>query len=296
MESDINRNNTYPDAQEIIDSIPLFIKIILCITIILYLLNPFIPFISWIFANIPYYTIIYLNIWRLITTPFITTNILSIIFSIFFWYKEAVKIEKEIGTVKYMLVFLINSFFIQIIYTAVSFLLWLIMRSTSILKLKITDSGIRNDGLWPILLCDLTLLCLSNPEKLQKFYFFRFSLKAKYYPLVLLAIFTIISGFRIDLEILCGIGYGFLYHYHLKKKLLISDDIVKILENSPICKWMTNIKGFIHFSDVKTFHIKNNIENIKNSTVSEIIEITQNKIKNLIKTNNNKEKNINNNI
>jgi len=107
MESDINRNNTYPDAQEIIDSIPLFIKIILCITIILYLLNPFIPFISWIFANIPYYTIIYLNIWRLITTPFITTNILSIIFSIFFWYKEAVKIEKEIGTVKYMLVFLI---------------------------------------------------------------------------------------------------------------------------------------------------------------------------------------------
>ena len=88
------------------------------------------------------------------------------------------------------------------------------MRSTLILKLKIRNSGIRNDGLWPILFCDLTLLCLSNPEKLQKFYSFRFPLKAKYYPLVLLAIFTIINEFKIDLEILCGIGYGFLYHYH----------------------------------------------------------------------------------
>jgi len=198
MESNINGNNINEKVEKIIESTPLFIKIIFFITIVLYLFNSFAPFISWIFANVPYYTIIYLNIWRLITTPFITTNLLSIIFSIYFWYQEAVKIEKEIGTVKYMLIFLINSFFIQIMYTSISCLLWLIMRSTSILKLKIRNSGIRNDGLWPILLCDLTLLCLSNPEKLQKFYSFRFSLKAKYYPLVLLAIFTVISGFRID--------------------------------------------------------------------------------------------------
>jgi len=59
---------------------------------------------------------------------------------------------------------------------------------------------------------------------------------------------------------------------------------------------MTNQKGFIHFNDEKTFDIKNNIENIKNSTVSEIIEITKNKIKDFVKTNDNKENNIDNNI
>ena len=62
MESNINRNNINEKVEKIIDSTPLFIKIIFFITIVLYLFNSFAPFISWIFANIPYYTIIYLNI------------------------------------------------------------------------------------------------------------------------------------------------------------------------------------------------------------------------------------------
>ena len=264
------------------DSLPLFIKLFLFISIILYLLNIFIPFISLIFANIPYYTIFFVNIWRLITTSFITTNILSIIFSIYFWCQEAIKLEREIGTVKYMLIFFMNSFFIQLIYTILSLLFSIIMRSTTLLKIKMKKSGVRNDGLWPILLCDLTLLCLSNPEEPQKFYFFSFTLKAKYYPLFLFAFFTIISGFRIDLEILCGIGFGFLFHFHLKKKLLLSNDFVNIIENSPLCKWMKNLKGF---TCIREETIRNNLENlgnisnIRNYTVNEIIEITQNKIK-----------------
>ena len=282
MKTNNNCNNFEKLFDKINDSLPLFIKLFLFISIILYLLNIFIPFISLIFANIPYYTIIYVNIWRLFTSSFITTNLLSIIFSIYFWCQEAVKLERELGTVKYMLIFFMNAFFIQLIYTFLTLLFSLIMRSTTLLKLKMKKSGVRNDGLWPILLCDLVLLCLSNPEEPQKFYFFSFTLKAKYYPLFLFAFFTILSGFRIDLEILCGIGFAFLFHFHLKKKLLLSNDFAKVIQNSFLCKWMHNLKGFICIPEET---IKNNLENmgninnIRNCTVNEIIEITQNKIK-----------------
>ena len=282
MESNQNsllRNNFCRNCKEFFDritnSMPLFIKFVLFITLILYLINIFIPFISLIFANIPYYTIYYFNLWRLITTSFITTNILSIIFSIYFWYQEAVKLEREIGTVKYMLIFLMNSFCIQLMYTLIMFLFSLIIRSQTILKLKITNSGVRNEGLWPILLCDLTLLCLSNPEEPQKFYFFPFSLKAKYYPIFLFVFFTVLSGFRIDLEVLCGIGFGFLFHYYLKNKLLLSNNFATKIENSFLFRWMKKKKGFIYIGGVRLPELKNNLENIRNISISERRGIAQ---------------------
>ena len=286
MESNQNsllRNNFCRNCKEFLDRItsamPLFIKFVLFITIILYLINIFIPFISLIFANIPYYTIYYFNLWRLITTSFITTNILSIIFSIYFWYQEAVKLEREIGTVKYMLIFLMNTFCIQLMYTLIMFLFSLIIRSQTLLQLKITNSGVRNEGLWPILLCDLTLLCLSNPEERQKFYFFPFSLKAKYYPIFLFVFFTILNGFRIDLEVLCGIGFGFLFHYYLKNKLLLSNNFATKLENSFLFRWMKKKKGFIYIGGVRLPEIKNNLENMRNVSINERIGIVQSKFK-----------------
>ena len=268
------RNNCCKNCKEfferITNSMPLFIKFVLFTTLILYLLNSFMPFISFIFANIPYYTIYYFNLYRLITTSFITTNILSIIFSIYFWYQEAVKLEREIGTVKYMLIFLMNSFCIQLIYTLIMFLFSLFtVQSQSLLKKKITNLGLRNDGLWPILLCDLTLLCLSNPEEPQKFYFLPFSLKAKYYPIFLFIFFIIISGFTFNLEVLCGIGFGFLFHYYLKNKLLLSNNFATKIENSFLCKWMKKKKGFINIGGVRIPDLKNNLENVRNISISE---------------------------
>jgi hypothetical protein len=77
--------NKCKDCKDFLDrlliSIPLFIKIIICSTIILYIVNILIP-ISFIISDIPYYTIYYFQIWRLVTTSFMATNI-SFILPIF---------------------------------------------------------------------------------------------------------------------------------------------------------------------------------------------------------------------
>ena len=172
----LNGNNLCQDCKDffsrIIESMPLFIKIVIFSTIILYLLNIISPYVAFYLADIPYLTIYYFHIWTLITNSFITTGIISIIFSLIFWYRDAVKLERQIGTVKYMLIFLMNSFCIQIIYCTIMFIIALVINNKIVLKLKVTPNGVVNSGLWPILMCDLTLLCLSNPEEPMKVFIF----------------------------------------------------------------------------------------------------------------------------
>jgi len=132
--------------------------------------------------------------------------------------------------------------------------------------MKLTMRGVRNEGLWPILMCDLTLYCLSNPEAPMRFFFFPCIIKAKYYPLVLFGIFTLLSNFNIDFEILCGIGFGFLYHYYLKNRLDISNTFALKVENSFLCQWMANKKGFISINNTGSPEIPANLETVTNTT------------------------------
>ena len=148
------------------------------------------------------------------------------------------------------------------------FFLSLIIQNQFFLKMKIIQNGIRNEGLWPILLCDLTLLCLSNPLEPMRFFFFPCVIKAKYYPFVLFLIFTILSGFHIDFEILIGIGYGFLYHYYLKNKLNISNNFAMKIGNSILFKWMKNKKGFINIGGVGIPVLQNNLAGIRNVNIN----------------------------
>ena len=255
-------------VNRIIDNMPLFIKIVVFSTIILYIINLFIPYVAYFLADIPYFTIFYAQIWRLITTSFITTNILSIIFSLFFWFREAVKVEKSTGTIKYMLIFLMNTFFINILYCLLMLLISLIIQNKSVLLLKVGERGVKNDGLWPIMLCELTLLCLSNPEANMKLFIFPCVIKAKYYPLLLFLVFTIISGFNIDFENICGIGFGFLYHYYLKSRIKITNNFVMKIENSFLFKWMKNKNGFIGVGGMSVPVLQNNLENVRNVNIS----------------------------
>ena len=262
--NDFNFSQISKDCKQainsIIDQMPFFIKIIVFLTLTFFILNLFTPFFSFYLADIPYFTIFHFQLWRLFTTAFITTGLLSIVFSLLFWYRDAAKKEQEMGTIKYMLYFFMMTFFIQTIYCLLMMVLSIIIQNTFMLKLKITINGIRNEGLWPILMCDLTLLCLNNPEENMRFFLFPCIIKAKYYPLVLFGIFTVLSGFNIDFEIFCGIGFGFLYHYFLQYKIQISNTFVLKVENSMFFQWMLNKKGFISINNTSSTEIPVNLE------------------------------------
>ena len=248
-----------------IGRLPFFVKWVMFLTLIFYFLNFFTPYIAFYLANIPYFTIFHGQIWRLFTTAFMTTGLLNLIFSLFIFFRYSVRNENDIGTVKYMLNFFRNCFFIQVIYTIIVLIISLIIRSSILLKMKLGMGGVRNEGLWPMLICEITLFCLANPERDMGFLFLPCTFKAKYYPFIIFIIFTILNNFNIDFEILSALVFGFLCHYVLKNKIEISNTFVIKVENSCFCKWMKNKKGFISITNPGSPEIPVNLENISNS-------------------------------
>ena len=255
----VNNNNNYPNGSPQIDlstkiklwwnSIPLFVKFIISSTSIFYLLNLFISYVSFILANIPYFTIFKIQIWRLVTNAFITTSLLNIIFAFLSWIKDACALENAMGTLKYMIIFFINSIFIQIIYSLILLLFYLITKEKGFLFINFGLGQAENNGLWPIIMAELTLLCMTNPEIPMRVFFFPCEVKAKYYPLVLFFIFMLFNGMQIDFGVLSGILYGFLYHYLLRNRLQISDQFIQKLEESFLFKWMIKCNGFISLNN-----------------------------------------------
>ena len=149
------------------------------------------------------------------------------------------------GTIIYLIIIIINSTIIHIISTFSFFIISIIIKKKEILKAKIIDKGkVNNSGLWPYIICELTLLSLSNPYHTIKFLFFP-EFHAKFYPIIVLVIFCVINNIWIDFEVLSGIIYAFIYHFLIKKKLKISKIFVRKIENLGCIKCFKIFGGFV---------------------------------------------------
>ena len=233
---------------KIFSNIPLFIKCYFIITTVFYILNLKLTFISYYLINVPAFTILRFQIWRLITSVFITTNILQIILAFFVWVKYASLLETSLGTIKYTLIFLVNTFCIQVLNLIIYPFFSLVYKKSFNSEIK----SKKNSGLWGIVMCEMTLLCVSNPESPMKLLLIPYTVKAKIYPIILVLMFILVNYLEIDVEVISGVIYGFIYFYYLKTKLQISDTFVQKLETNNGFKWLNNFKGFISVTHISS--------------------------------------------
>ena len=233
---------------KIFSNIPLFIKCYFIITLVFYILNLKLTFISYYLINVPAFTILRFQIWRLITSVFITTNIFQIILAFFVWVKYASLLETSLGTIKYTLIFLVNTFCIQVLNLIIYPFFSLVYKKSFNSEIK----SKKNSGLWGIVMCEMTLLCVSNPESPMKLLLIPYTVKAKIYPIILVLMFILVNYLEIDVEVISGVIYGFIYFYYLKTKLQISDTFVQKLETNNGFKWLSNFKGFISVTHISS--------------------------------------------
>ena len=154
-------------------------------------------------------------------------------FALFVWAPMATKIEKCSSTVRYFLLFLINSVILYII-TLFGF--------TYISKL------------WCFVLFETILISLSNKEKKIKFFCFKIS-GNKLVPLTIIYSFC----FNSFISILAVIIYVFIYRKILIKKLVISNEKVLSLENFCLFNFLKNhTKSFI---SLEQSNLKSNTNN-----------------------------------
>lgn len=205
------------------EGITCIVKIIVAASVLLYLIN-LITFntASDILSNIPAYSLSGFQIWRFITGNLMTTGLLSLAFALLFWVSDASKIEKMKGSTHYLLYFLLHSTIIQLLYA----LLTGIFTASQDPEAKLRYMS---DGIWGFLMFEITILCLSFPEENINLLCIPYPIKAKYYPLILLTIFFLLSG--LELDVFVGIGYGFLYKYFIGKFLVIPSGLIEKLES-----------------------------------------------------------------
>ena len=249
--NNINKKQNKSSCSKLCEVVPLFIKTLILITTALYIINIFAFNISLYISNIPFYTINKYQIWRIFSTSLMNTGIINIVLSLILWVKFGAILENTIGTILYLFIFIINSSFIQIIYSALITIISLIIGNKNILKLKIDNNNlVINSGIWPYIICELTLLSLSNPNEIIKLFFFP-ELKARFYFIIVFIIFSLLNNLIIDLEVFCGILYAFIYHFLIKNKLKISKTFLKKIENTKFIKCFIKCGGFVSIKENK---------------------------------------------
>ena len=140
-------------------------------------------------------------------------------------------------------------------------------------------------------MCEVTLLCICNPNTRVKFLSIPWEFSAKYYPIIWLVIFCSFNNYNNDIEVFTGVLFAFIYQYLLRYYLNIPDKYIEKMENNICCKWMLKITGFVTVS-----HITNKFmdEKLKQRMTGQILNL--NKPSNSKKVNNNENNNVERNV
>ncbi len=91
----------------------------------------------------------------------------------------------------------------NILFLIVSVLLWGLTNSEKYL-------GAASLGIWTVLLGIIAVECSEAPRDMKRRLFF-FEVPALYYPLVLLALFSMFAGFRLAYGLGVAVGYAYGY-------------------------------------------------------------------------------------
>jgi len=159
-------------------------------------------------ANIPLFTIQKFELYRLVLNHFVCEGLLSLIFVFFSFTYVGKRLEEFKGSTFLFLIIITIGTIINVCFLAFCYLLFFLSNN----QMDLLKS---NAGPWPIILALIAVESLeqaaTNPNAVRRL--FVIDIPIKYYPLALCGLFTLFSGFRLELFIGAGLGYAYSYGY-----------------------------------------------------------------------------------
>lgn len=132
-------------------------------------------------VNHPLLTLFGFQIWRIFTALIAMPDIITTIFTLLVLYMMSFE-EYRVGSSRFILSMFFRNIFIQI---GVVFF--------GLVVILLTGMNVISFSIWPVLILSITLRCLENPEGETNMCFGSLPIKNKYYPLALVAIFSVLS-------------------------------------------------------------------------------------------------------
>lgn len=158
--------------------VPVGFYLLAATTTVVFLASRVVP-LDWLLVNVPQYTLLYLNVWRVVAPFLVTPDLFSLAFTLLALYMMSVTEERFTGSARYLLEVCYRSVAIQLVYTVVGFVFWLFLGAHT-----------QSFGVWPVYMVIITLRCLEFPEKETYLCWAYYPVKNKHYPLLLLLLFV----------------------------------------------------------------------------------------------------------
>mmetsp|Transcript_38452 Transcript_38452/g.82045 ORF Transcript_38452/g.82045 Transcript_38452/m.82045 type:complete len:343 (-) Transcript_38452:226-1254(-) len=176
---------------------------------------------AYLLANIPMFTIFKFQLYRVVTSPLICTDILSLFFAFMGFMNHGVKLEQSMGSSLFAVLFFTLTIATNVLFLIISILLWGLTNSDSYL----VGASL---GIWTVLLGIIAVECSEAPPETKRRLFF-LEVPTLYYPLVLLALFSMFAGPR--LPYFLGVAVGYAYGHGKLDRWKVKVETVRKWEN-----------------------------------------------------------------
>mmetsp|Transcript_12421 Transcript_12421/g.11010 ORF Transcript_12421/g.11010 Transcript_12421/m.11010 type:complete len:198 (+) Transcript_12421:108-701(+) len=164
------------------EGVPLFNRFIFYLSIGLYLVSWFIP-VHLYLINVPVMIYMKFQVWRIISAPFGNMQLLMLLFGLLSYMPKGCQVERMKGTTAFFVYFMglsmISQSIMVILDLLVNVLFGLGMQSMSL-------------GLWTMVMVDMTVDSLKDPNLERPLCCFPIMIKSKYYPYIFLIIFGLL--------------------------------------------------------------------------------------------------------
>ena len=192
------------------DSTPYVTRTSIIGIVVVYILSWFFT-LDRILANIPYYTIFYFEVYRLILSPLVGNSILNVIIIMLFYPTMAARMENSVGSTNFIVLLGMISILTNILFVAVCVLLDVTGYPGAILWPCM--------GFWDIIFGLITIECLALPDLPRQLMFIPVNIPSKYFPLVVYAFFAIFNGPSMDFALSMVVGAAYSKGYLDRLKL-----------------------------------------------------------------------------
>lgn len=152
-------------------------------------------------ANIPVFTVMHYEIYRIFTSIFLCTNFFSLAFAYFSFVDTGKRLETSLGSTEFAFMFLSVGILTNILYGVVGAFLDALLGSQHFFYLPAF-------GVWLVLFGLTAFECIQAPQGTTR-KLFLFAVPTQYYPLALLGLFSVIGGFSLAYPISIAVGYAY---------------------------------------------------------------------------------------
>ena len=174
------------------------------------------------FANIPAFSIMHFEIYRIVLSPLVSNSFITLILMFFFFPTMGTQLEQQLGSAAFGGLVLSLTLITNIAFAALCLFLSIFGMPEAMLW--------ECAGFWTVIFSLITIDCMKNPEHPRRIMCLPWDIPSQYYPLALFGIFCLIG--RFELSFLVAIGTGYAYSRGFLEKAKFSEPYLESLEDT----------------------------------------------------------------